>query len=75
MKKQVGIWIRVSTEDLAQGESPYYKPDQQTQGFRKCGQLRRSFFLAKCVCLSPKGESAFYMKRQDSNSIFVFGLR
>jgi len=43
MKKQVGIWIRVSTEDLAQGESPYYKPDQQTQGFRKCGQLRRSF--------------------------------
>ena len=42
--------------------------DQLTQGFRKCGQLLRRIFLVKCVCLSPKGESAFYLKRQDSNS-------
>ena len=43
---------------------------QLPQDFRKGGELRRRSFIEKCVCLSPKGESAFFMKKQDSKSIF-----
>ena len=67
-------------------ERDYYKPathyhqtviarflgETALLSFRQGGELRRRIFLVKCVCLSPKGESAFYMKRQDSNSLDVF---